>query len=83
MWHKVNLLEVYVFTQPKQDVTQGQFVRGICIYPTQAGCDTRSICKRYMYLPNPSRMWHKVNLWEVYVFIQPKQNMTQGQFILA
>ena len=38
----------YVFTQNfchKQDVAQGQFLRGICIYPTllsQTGCDTRS-----------------------------------------
>ena len=46
IWRKVNLKEKYVFTEPlrhKQDVTQGQFKREICIYPTpppQAGCGT-------------------------------------------
>ena len=49
----------YVFTQPLhqwKDVTQGQFLRGICIFPTpppMEGCDTRLLFKRSMYLPLP------------------------------
>ena len=93
MWHEVNFSEEYVFTQPlyhEQDVTRGQFFRGVLVYPTPlrwAGCDTRSIFQRSMCLSNPStmsRMWHEVNFSEEYVFTQPlyhEQDVTQGQFL--
>ena len=40
----------------KQNVTQGQFLRGVCINPTpppQAECDTRSIFKGVCINPTP------------------------------
>ena len=46
---KIENICIYSIPPHEQDVTQGQFLRGICIYPTplpQAECDTRSIFKR-------------------------------------
>ena len=48
---------------------------------------TQSQLRRCMYLPNPttmSRVWHRINFKEDYVFIQPlnhEQDVTQGQFL--
>ena len=59
MWHKVNFWEKFYLPNPshhEQDVTQGQFLRGVCIYPTPppwAGCDTRSIFERSIIYPTP------------------------------